>query len=107
MLEQGETHYQLLVGSRTAPGDQVFVQRVGVDGILVVDAERLKLVPRSADEWRETLLLSLKGVTFDRLAVTNGPNMFELQREGTNAPWRLTYPIQARADHAKIEDLLQ
>ena len=44
-LALGQPQFQLLVGRRTAFGDQVFVQRVGADGIFVVDARLLDLLP--------------------------------------------------------------
>ncbi len=94
------------VGALTTPGDQVFVQVVGTESAYVVDAELLKNIPRTANAWRETTLLNLAELAFDRITVTNNAKVFELQR--TNAePWRLTLPIPARADNPKIEEALQ
>ena len=45
------------------------------------DADLLKFIPRRADDWRDTTLINLQGLAFDRLAVTNGATIFELQRE--------------------------
>ena len=92
---------------KTAPGDQVFVQVVGVEGVYVVDAGFLQYLPRTPDDWRSTALVDLRGLTPDRLVVTNGAKVFELRRDGTNKLWRMTYPLQARANNAKIEELLQ
>ena len=97
----------VLIGSRTAPGDQVFVQVVGVDEVYVVDAELLGYVPKSANDWRDTTLLNLKTLAFDRMVVTNSGKTFELQRANTNALWRMTWPMQTRADHGRIEDSLE
>src|SRR6202007_1732467 len=38
--------------------------------------------------------------------VTNGTQVFELQRDPTNKRWRMTRPDQARADTPKIDELL-
>lgn len=97
----------ILIGTRTAPGDQVFVQVVGVEGIYVVDAEVLKLIPNSANDWRDTTLINLNGLAFDRIAVTNGAKIFEVQRDPTNQLWGMVFPMQARADNARLQDSLQ
>ena len=106
-IEQPNYTPRLVVGSRTAPGDQVFLQVVGVEGVYVVDAGFLKYIPHSAADWRDTGLIDLKALTFDRLAVTNGAKIFELRREAANEPWRMVYPLPVRADNAKTEEALQ
>ena len=107
IIEQPEYPTHLLIGARTPPGDQVFLQVVGVDGVFVVDADFLKYVPRIAEDWRDTTLVDWKSLTFDRLAVTNGAKVFELRRDATNKLWRMVYPLQARAHNARIEASLQ
>ena len=97
----------VLIGSRTAPGDQVFVQVVGVDGVFVVDADLMGYIPMSANDWRDTTLLNLKMLAFDRVVVTNSGKTFELHRASSNALWRMTWPIQTRADHGRIEVSLE
>src|SRR6202040_2982836 len=42
IIQQGDYFVQVLIGTRTAPGDQVFLQVVGDEGVHVVDAELLK-----------------------------------------------------------------
>jgi hypothetical protein len=108
VLFEGENRLaHVLIGSRTAPGDQVFVQVVGVDGVFVVDADLLGYVPRSANDWRDTTLLNLKALAFDRIVVTNSGKNFELHRASSNDLWRMTWPIQTRADHARIEESIE
>jgi len=107
IIEQPDYPVHLLVGARTAPGDQVFLQVVGAGGVYVVSADFLKYIPRSADDWRDTTLIDLKGVVFDRLSVTNGAKIFELRRDATNEPWGMVYPLQARAYNARTEESLQ
>ena len=107
IIEQPGYTSRLRVGARTAPGDQVFVQVIGGEGVYVVAAGVLQALPRTPDDWRSTALVDLRGLTPDRLVVTNGAKVFELRRDGTNKLWRMTYPLQARANTAKIEELLQ
>ena len=100
----------LLIGARTNPGDQVYLQVVGVEGAYVVDADLLTHIPRSANDWRETTVVNLEGASFDRIAVTNGATALVklvLQRDPTNRIWRMAWPLQARADNSRIEDALQ
>jgi hypothetical protein len=107
LIEQPGYATRLRVGAKTTPGDQVFLQVVGVEGVYVVDADFLNYLPRTANDWRDTALINLNGLTFDRLAVTNGTKMFELRRQGTNKLWRMVYPLQARANNPQAERSLQ
>ncbi len=107
IIEQPGYTYRLRVGAKTTPGDQVFLQVVGAEGVYVVDTEFLKHLPRSADDWRDTALINLSGLAFDRLAVTNGAKIFELRRDATDKLWRMVYPLQARANSAKADESLQ
>ena len=109
-FQQPDYHALVQIGARTAPGDQVFVGVAGVGGVYVVDAEFLKQLPRSANDWRDTTLLDLNALAFDRVAVTNGAKVFELRRDGADKPWRMVYPfypLPARANNPKIEECLQ
>jgi hypothetical protein len=107
VIEQPDYPVHLLVGARTAPGDQVFLQVVGADGVYVVGADFLKCIPRTPEDWRDTTLIELKGLAFDRLSVTNGAKIFELRRDTTNKLWRMVYPLQARAYSARADESLQ
>jgi len=98
---------RLLFGAKTVPGDQVFLQVVGREGAYVVDAEVLKYIPNSANDWRDTTVIQLTGVAFDRVAVTNSGKWFVLQRAGAERPWRMLLPMPARADNERMEEALQ
>ena len=106
--------FQLDVGARTAPGDQLYVQVAGVAGVHVVDAALLKEIPRVQDDWRDRALIDFKGLAFDHIAVTNrfnSPNetkVIELQRDAGNHLWRIVNPPinRARADANRLGDLL-
>ncbi len=109
-FEQPDFHALLQIGAKTAPGDQVFVRVVGVEGVYVVDAEILKFIPRTADDWRDPALLDLNSFAFDRVSVTNGAKIFELRRDATNRLWRMVYPFYpqaARGNNEKIHESLE
>jgi hypothetical protein len=100
-ISAGEHQWQLRVGKKTAPGDQVFVRVVGADGAFVTDANWLQLLPPDATAWRDTSLIA--GLTgLDLIEITNGVKAIELQRDPTNHLWRMTRPLNARADNERI-----
>ena len=120
VLEQGAYKPRLRVGASTAPGDQVFLQVEGDLGAYVVSADLLQMLPKSPNDWRDTTLLDLKLLPFTRLMVTNNakgdPNRgglpassatFVLQREGMDQPWRMSWPLDARANGSRIESALR
>ncbi|MGH7967783.1 MAG: DUF4340 domain-containing protein, partial [Limisphaerales bacterium] len=58
IIWEGEHQTILHVGAKTSPGDQVYLEVVGSEGgAYVVDADLLKHIPRSVNDWRDTTLL--------------------------------------------------
>jgi hypothetical protein len=107
-LDAGGHSWHLLIGNKTAPGDQVFIRVVGLDGAFVTDAGWLQLLPHSADEWRDTSLVNADGPV-DWIVVTNSVKgiTMEFRRDSTNSLWRMIRPLAARADGARIAAALQ
>lgn len=97
----------IYLGNRTAPGDGVYVQIVGGESVFVVDAHLLELLPTKPDDWRNTALVDLPHLTFDRLSVSNAAAVVQLVQVATNLPWRLVFPIPARADNERLITSLQ
>jgi len=104
LLQPGD--HRLLVGARTAPGDQVYLQVVGTEGVFVVGADLLQLIPRGVNDWRDTTWLQWKELPFDRVRVSSAERTFEVQRDAAGARWLLR-PLQVRADPARVEAALQ
>jgi Domain of unknown function (DUF4340) len=109
VLDAGEQRWELLVGNKTPPGNQVYVRVVGVDGTFVTDIDWLKFIPRSANDWRSTALVATGENNFDSIVLTNGSKgiVIELHRDTTNNLWRMVYPLKARADSDRITGALQ
>ncbi|HKW28434.1 MAG TPA: DUF4340 domain-containing protein, partial [Verrucomicrobiae bacterium] len=107
VVEAGDQRWQLLVGNKTAPGDQVFLRVVGTDGAFVTDADWLKFLPHSANDWRDTALLDFNGNAPDWIVLTNGTKVIELHRNTTNHLWQMTRPLVARANSSRITEALQ
>ena len=106
-IEAGDQRWQILVGNKTAPGDQVFLRVVGTDGAFVTDADWLKYLPRSSDDWRDTALVNFNDGAPDWIVLTNGTKVIELHRNATNHLWQMTRPLVARANSARITEALQ
>lgn len=107
VFNQGNDHPTLQLGSLTPPGDGIYAQVVGTAGIDIIDADFFrKLVPRNVNEWRDPSLVILTNINFNRLTVSGASQAFELRRERTNQTWRMTKPVQSRADYPKIDSLL-
>ena len=107
VIETSGQRRQLLVGNKTPPGDQVFLRVVGMDGAFVADADWLKFIPLSANDWRDTALVNANNSGLDWIVLTNGTKVIELRRDATNHFWRMIRPFPARADAERITDALQ
>jgi hypothetical protein len=107
VVQQEDYQGHIQIGNRTPPGDQVYVRVIGDDGVCVVDDEFLKLLPRQANDWRQSALADFKLIPFNRIVVTNAGNILELQRNATNQPWRMVLPMKTRADNDKVEEALR
>jgi hypothetical protein len=106
-IEAGGERWQLRVGNKTPPGDQVFLRIVGVDGVFVADADWLRFIPHSANEWRDTALVGANNGSWDWIVLTNGAKVIELRRDATNHFWRMIRPFPARADTDRITVALE
>jgi hypothetical protein len=104
-LAAGDQTWHLRVGKRTAPGDQIFVRVVGLDGAFVTEVGWLQLLPHSASDWRDTALVNAAGC--DWIVVTNGGKALEFRRDATNQVWRMIQPLATRADGTRLALALQ
>jgi hypothetical protein len=102
----GTQRLELRLGKATLLGGQVYLQVIGREGLFVVDADFLKALPGSANEWRDTTLVSLDRVEFDRCEVRPGTNGFAALRDPTYRHWQMTKPLLTRADTARLDLLL-
>jgi hypothetical protein len=105
-LQSGDDRREILIGNKTAPGDQVFLRVVGSDGIFVTDASWLQFIPQSATDWRDTALVGGEG-DYDSLILTNGAKIIELHANPTNHLWRMTHPLATRANSDYIVKAMQ
>ncbi len=107
VVEAGGQRRQILVGNKTPPGDQVFLRIVGVDGAVVTDADWLRFILPTPNDWRDTGLVDASHSSVDWIVLTNGAKAIELRRDVTNHLWRMIRPFPARADTDRITGALQ
>jgi hypothetical protein len=106
LISTSDQQWQLRIGNKTAPGDQVFVRLVGADGVFVTDVNWLQFLPRDVVGWRDTALVAAADSCND-IVITDGAKVIELHFDTTNRLWRLTRPLFARADSERIATALQ
>jgi hypothetical protein len=107
-VSAGDQDWHLRIGNKTAPGDGVYVRVLGLNGAFITDTDWLKFLPHDANAWRDTALVDAVAMgNVDWIVITNGTKAIELRRDATNHLWRMTYPLQARADSSRIVTALQ
>ncbi len=107
IVELPHERVELKVGGKSPVGNQVYVQLVGSDGIFFTDALLHERIPQQPDDWRDPTFLRLRGLTFNRLEVVSKAGDVELQIDPSTQLWRLTKPMNARADNQKIAQLIR
>ncbi len=106
-LVQNNERLTVKIGDETPVGGQRYVQLGDEIVAYLVDANIAALLPQSAAAWRDTTLIPMANLTFNRIEVHAGSRVMEFQRDETNQVWRLTKPIAARADNVRIRDMIQ
>jgi len=96
----------LEIGANTALGDQLFVQVVGSYDVYLVGVALTNAIPVSKDYWRNTALVDDPHLPYDTVQVRSMGKSFEASRNPATQLWELKKPVQARADSAKIDQLL-
>lgn len=106
-LESPGRRVEVLLGIRSLNGAQVHYQITGIPGIYATEAALLDGLPSTPDGWRDTTLMPLDRLAFDRIRVTADGMAFALERDPTNNAWGVLEPRQARADSTRVGVLLR
>jgi hypothetical protein len=106
-LEQGTNQFQFHLGHRTPLGAKMYLQQVGADTVEITGSEPLDRLPATASDWRDPQFLNLARLQFDRVELQSAARSYAVARETRQAVWRLEQPRAARADHGRVEQLLQ
>jgi hypothetical protein len=101
-LHLGKGMLQLLIGTNSAAGDQVYVRQAGAGDVYLVSPDLLRFIPGDAATWRSRRLFPGNFTDVTRVQVRSATGLVELERPGTNGAWRMTSPWNARADNGRI-----
>lgn len=108
VVTQGGQRHELRLGSRTVVGGNLYARLVGQDSVLVADATILDRVPADVYAWRDRRLTGQRGSSADGFEVRRkGLAPMEITRDPATRKWRVLAPIQARADNAFVDQLLE
>ena len=107
VLQYAGGRTELLFGSKTATSDQVYLKLLNSSEIYVIESDLFDSLPRSANDWRDTSLVDLGGVSWNRLEVRSAGRGFAIQWDQTNGSYLLSKPTPARADFPKVVALWQ
>ena len=95
---------EFLFGNETALEGKVYMQKTGSGDVLVVNDDLKKLLQKEVNSWRDHRLTNLLATDVNKLGVRNPAGEIELQRDADH--WKLVKPLAARADDAKVNDLV-
>jgi hypothetical protein len=107
LLHFPTNHIEVRIGGKSPVGERLYFQVAGDPDVLATDAVFAERLPASPNDWRDPALLDLDGLSFNRVEVRGGGRGFAVQRDVTNNEWQLIRPMSARADHPKVERLIE
>src|SRR5207247_750872 len=95
---------KLLVGEKSPTGSDLFAQRDGEPRVFLIPAYQESSFNRSTFELRDKTVLKFERDKVDGIEVTAGGKPLQLAKEGGD--WKLTRPLQVRADFGSVEGLI-
>ena len=95
---------EFLFGNESPVEGKVYLQVTGGGDVFVVNDDLKKLLQKDVNSWRDHRLTNLLATDVTKLVVKNPTGEIELQRDADH--WKLVKPLAARADDAKVNDLV-
>ena len=102
LLQENGQERALKIGRLSPVGDKVYLNVRGSDQILSPTPMRSTAIPTNRFQWRDLTVLNLEGADFQKLQVRSTNWNFDLERDASNHLWKMTKPIEARADTPQI-----
>ena len=93
----------LLVGKMK--GDNAYVKAQNAEPVFLVNKELLDLVGLGVAELRNKQILDFDGDDAAKIVLKHGDVNLTCQKQGTN--WRLTHPVQEKAQNGAVRGILQ
>jgi hypothetical protein len=101
----GDQDYRrLLIGEKSPTGADLFAQRNGEKKVFLIPASQETTMNRSTFDLRDKTVLAFQRDQVDAVSVETGGKTVQLTKD--NADWKITQPLQARADYGSVEGLI-
>jgi hypothetical protein len=101
----GDKDYRrLLVGEKSPTGGDLFAKRNDEKKVFLIPASQDSTLNRSTFELRDKTVLKVERDKVDGVVVNAGGKTFHLAKD--NADWKITEPVQMRADYGTVEGLI-
>jgi hypothetical protein len=100
----GKTAGRLLLGDKSPTGSDLFAKRNEEKKVFLVQGYQENTFNKSTFELRDKVVLKVERDKVDGVEVDAGGKKLALAKE--NAEWKITQPIQVRADFSAVEGLI-
>jgi uncharacterized protein DUF4340 len=101
----GDKDYRrLLIGEKSPTGADLFAKRNDEKKVFLIPASQETTLNRSTFELRDKTLLKFERDKVDGVEVNAGGKTVQLEKNG--AEWKITQPLQVRADYGAVEGLI-
>lgn len=94
----------LLLGNKTSTGQNLYAKRTDGDAVFLVAAYQESSLNRSTFDLRDKALLTVDRDQVQAVQVSRDGDSLSLRKEGDQ--WRLTAPVEGRADLGMVEGLI-
>jgi hypothetical protein len=101
----GDKDYRrLLIGEKSPTGADLFAERNDEKKVFLISATQEPTLNKSTFDLRDKTLLKFERDKVDGVDVTAGAKSVQLAKDGME--WKITQPIQVRADYGTVEGLI-
>lgn len=95
---------EILFGKDAAVEGKIYARLDGSNTVFVVTNELKNLVAKKADDFRDSKLTDISAAQVTKLEIKTAAGAIEMQKDRDH--WQINKPIKARADDAKVGDLI-
>ena len=96
---------RLLIGERTATGGEIYARRPDGGRVILLSSFLDSTFNKNTFALRDKRVLAFERDKVTSLELTNGKQTLQFAKKGTE--WRLTRPIDARADFGAVEGIVE
>ncbi len=84
----------------------VYLRREGDSRVYTADGALRYALEKHTVDWRDHKVFPMKEPTLLRIEVKARKNTYTLERTTTDKPWKLTRPVELRADSQRVSDMM-